>query len=169
MKLTIHFVRHGESKANVIQRYFGILHVCIQDPSLTEKGMNDTVCNYVPECDIVCCSPLLRAKQTARLKFPNKQIYVLPNIKELGYGLDNVPKVCDSQFDNFNELSNFIHVKSKMDDPEDLCEYLSQKFVKKKGRDTTIVLFTHKRLIEKYTNVKNSKNNEIVTKVYDII
>ena len=165
MKLTIHYIRHGESCANATQRKFGVFHTCLRDPDLTHNGTESTRMSSLPEVDIVCSSTLKRAKRTARLSYPNRHIYILPGIQELGYGLDNIPnKLCD-QFDNFGDIAQFIELPC-----DNLCEdfmsYLKKYFLKSRSEDFSIAMFTHQQKKKKNTDVKNSKNNEIVTKIY---
>lgn len=165
MNIKIHFIRHGESQANVIQKFARPFHTCIMDPRLTKKGIQCTKQTVMPDVDIVCCSTLLRAKETARLNFPESHIYVLPCIKELGIGLDNMPKKFTKQYDSFENLSKFIHVP-KDSNCKNFLDYL-QKFSKSKD-SLTVALFTHKRFIAKHTDEKNAKNNQIVTKIYEL-
>ena len=166
MKLTLHFIRHGESQANALQNKIGCFHICLRDPDLTKVGKQLTANTSVPHVDIVCCSTLKRAKETAKLSYPHKQIYVLPGIQELGYGLDNVPKSFTEQFSTFKDISSFIHLKHD-EECLDFLDYLKKYFLKHKSSDISIALFTHQRFIAKYTDTKKAKNNEIITKVYE--
>ena len=166
MKITIHYIRHGESYANRIQKIFGTFHCCIRDPRLTSTGMEDSKTMVIPPVDYVCCSELVRAKQTARCVCPDAMIYVLPGVRELGMGLDNIPLSYDNQFENFQEISKFIHLPCDVA-CETFISYLQKHLLKNKSGDVSIALFTHQRFIQKHTGVKNVKNNQIVTKVYD--
>ena len=166
MKLTVHFIRHGESQANALQNKFGCFHICLRDPDLTKSGKEVTANTSVPDVDIVCCSTLKRAKNTAKISYPHKQIYVLPGIQELGYGLDNIPRKFTQQFSTFQEISSFIHLKQD-DSCHDFLDYLKKHLLKHKSSDVSIALFTHQRFIAKYTDNKKAQNNEIITKVYD--
>ena len=167
MKVTVHYIRHGESYANRIQKWFGTFHCCIQDPRLTSEGIEASKTMVLPEVDYICCSELLRAKQTARCVYPESMIYVLPGVRELGIGLDNIPLSYVCQFDNFIELSKYIHLP-----PDTSCEsfvkYLQVHLLKHKTADVSIALFTHRRFIYKHTGVKNVRNNQVVTKNYEL-
>jgi broad specificity phosphatase PhoE len=165
MKVTIHFIRHGESSANVLQKSLGCFHICLRDPSLTTKGDKESSVMNIPHADIVCCSELLRAKQTAALAFPDNLIYVLPGTSELGLGFDNVPQRFDKQYTSYKDISRFIHLQN-----DDTCDnffvYLQKHLLKNKKDNFIIALFTHQRFIAKYTDVKRAKNNQVVTKEF---
>lgn len=167
MKLTVHFIRHGESQANALQNKFGCFHVCLRDPDLTKSGKQVTQNITVPDVDVVCCSTLKRAKETAKLSYPHKFIYVLPGIQELGFGLDNIPRDFMNQFSTFRDVSSFIHLQQD-ESCVDFLDYLKKYLLKHKSNDISIALFTHQRFIAKYTDNKKAKNNEIITKVYQI-
>lgn len=160
MKITVYFIRHGESWANKIQKLIGPIHWCIADPSLTKQGILASTTMKAPDVDIVCCSELLRAKQTAKCAYPNQLIYVVPGTKELGFGLDNIP------LKRSKYASDFIYIKHDVK-CEDFMDYI-KKFCKNLKKDVSISLFTHHRFIAKHTNVLNSRNNEIIKKVYSI-
>ena len=158
MKLEVFFIRHGESWANKIQNTYGPVHWCISDPALTPKGISDTISMTKPNVDIVCCSELLRAKQTAHYAYPDHLIYVIPGAKELGLGLDNLPLKASKYH------SSFIYMKID----EKCTSFLD--YLKKFNKNTSclkIALFTHHRFIEKYTEFKNCKNNEFVKQTYN--
>ena len=129
MKITVHFIRHGESRANKLQNTFGMFHCCLRDPSLTPKGKKETLRNPVPYADYVCCSELLRAKQTAQLAYKNKLIYVLPGVEELGLGLDNLPLNIENQFDSYADMSKFITLRK--DNSKTFIDYLYNNLLKK--------------------------------------
>lgn len=75
MKLIV--LRHGQTNFNVEHRYLGAL-----DPELNANGLlqASAFCKMLPDCvDVVVCSPLLRARQTAdiicRGRLPSAIIY----------------------------------------------------------------------------------------------
>lgn len=173
MKLIIHFFRHGESCANVVQKQNTcgtIKHLLMQDPQLTDKGVSISIeCSkYAPKVDIVLSSQLLRAIQTATLTYPNKFIHIVPYLNELGTGLDNVPLQPEYQKiyleNNFHRIiwSNNSHEKSFM---EYIKKYILPRF---NQEEVHIALFTHSRLMRKHLNKQFSElpNNIMITKTY---
>ena len=96
MKVTIYFIRHGESQANVIQHQTqcgAVHHLLMKDPTLTPKGVETCIdeSTKAPKVDIILSSQLLRAIQTAVYTYPKRFVQVIPYLNELGTGLDNVP------------------------------------------------------------------------------
>lgn len=84
--LKIHLIRHGATDANVLGQYIG----CKTDLPLSPEGLNelralkDNV-DY-PEIERLYSSPLLRAKQSASVLYPNMPIYPVDNLKEYDFG-----------------------------------------------------------------------------------
>tara|TARA_B110000977_G_scaffold165342_1_gene212444 strand:+ start:1148 stop:1636 length:489 start_codon:yes stop_codon:yes gene_type:complete len=160
MKLEVYFIRHGESWANKIQQTYGSIQWCIADPSLTPKGMDDSKGAKCPQVDIVCCSELLRAKQTAIYMYPDKHIYVVPGTKELGLGLDNIPLRSTKYYSQLIYMEKDNHCVEFID-------YL-KKFIHGNKIVLKIALITHHRFIAKHTNEANCKNNQVVKTSYEI-
>ena len=77
--LKIHLIRHGATDANVKGQYIG----CKTDMPLSPEGLNElrTLKDNVdyPEIDRLYSSPLLRAKQSAAVLYPNMPIYPVDN------------------------------------------------------------------------------------------
>jgi broad specificity phosphatase PhoE len=81
-------IRHGESNANVMNKFSGF-----QDVDLTEKGiwqakrLAQRLKNV--EVDKVYCSDLKRAHHTAKIVFGNREIDIIPrpNLKEMNFGV----------------------------------------------------------------------------------
>ena len=90
MKVTLYFIRHGESQANVLPYPHYML---LRDPLLTRKGVlkSRKVARYTPCVDVVLSSFLLRAMQTAHLMFPKKHVYCVPYLNELSNSMDTYP------------------------------------------------------------------------------
>ena len=84
--LKIHLIRHGATDANVKGQYIG----CKTDMPLSPEGLNElrTLKDNVdyPEIDRLYSSPLLRAKQSAAVLYPNMPIYPVDNLKEYDFG-----------------------------------------------------------------------------------
>lgn len=155
MKVIVHYIRHGQSYANIVPGINGL----IKDPEITEKGRLKTIekAKTLPKVDIVCCSDLLRAKQTAYYSFPDKYIYIVPQVSELGIGLDNMPNDETTQLDKF-EIYKFIKVTN-----ETFEEFINDKIKDKEV--LRIALFTHRNYIKQKTGVW-CKNNEYITKTF---
>ena len=78
-------VRHGQSTYNIVRRIQGLL----DESELTEKGRNDALkvgkaLNHI-SFDAIYCSPLKRAKQTAKIIYD-----------EIKANLDNTPALQES-------------------------------------------------------------------------
>jgi broad specificity phosphatase PhoE len=111
VNLTIMFIRHSESCANVLKRntmFGGLAQTAYTDPELSERGVQmaeERARNLTPttlkmistEPWIVGCSTLFRAQQTAlylsdgiRDERTSDRVVVLPYIQEIGGGQENV-------------------------------------------------------------------------------
>lgn len=84
--LKIHLIRHGATDANTKGQYIG----CKTDMPLSPEGLNElrTLKDNVdyPEIDRLYSSPLLRAKQSGAVLYPNMPIYPVDNLKEYDFG-----------------------------------------------------------------------------------
>lgn len=76
----IRFYRHGETEWNKAGRLQGWLN-----SPLTEAGKKAAAA-IVWEPDIVFCSDLLRAKETAKLMFPNTEMNISAALREIYLG-----------------------------------------------------------------------------------
>ena len=76
-------MRHGATRGNELRRYVGRG----SDEPLSEKGM--VQCKEVgafPRVRRAYVSPMLRARQTARLCFPHAELIVVPGLEEYDFG-----------------------------------------------------------------------------------
>jgi len=77
------FIRHGATAGNLEKRYIGITDEPLvtegtqQVMRLRERGIT---------ADYVFVSPLLRARQTAEILFPGKQVTIVDELKETNFG-----------------------------------------------------------------------------------
>lgn len=81
----IHLIRHGLTQGNLEGRYIGVT-----DMPLCEQGRRQLEelresCDY-PWVDRVFTSPMLRARQSAELLFPDRAVEVVDNLRELDFG-----------------------------------------------------------------------------------
>lgn len=89
----MYFIRHGFSCANVASE--NVVHrKYYLDPPLSDAGVRDskkmrTIVSRL-EIDVVCCSVMNRAIETALLMFPRHIIFVVPHIKELDDECDSI-------------------------------------------------------------------------------
>ena len=90
--MKIYLLRHGETVYNVEKRYQGIL-----DIPLSPKGRAElTQADFSPE--VVYVSPLSRARETAKILFPTAQQIVVPDLREMCFGIfqgKNFPELAD--------------------------------------------------------------------------
>ena len=80
--LTIWLLRHGKTAGNRLGRYSGRT-----DEPLCEEGVHEAeAAERHPEISLVYSSPMLRARQTAQICFPNAEIVTIPNLREMDFG-----------------------------------------------------------------------------------
>lgn len=80
MQVTL--IRHGKTAGNLSGRYVGR-----SDVPLCEEGIADAErCKTDPEKRTVFVSPLLRARMTASILFPNAAQRVIEDLKEMDFG-----------------------------------------------------------------------------------
>jgi len=82
--ITVLLMRHGATSGNLARRYNG----CRMDEPLCDLGIKqaDARKKNAPACDIVFCSPLKRALQTAGIIYPNKKPVVIQDLRECDFG-----------------------------------------------------------------------------------
>ena len=80
--LTIYLLRHGKTAGNLSGRYNGRT-----DEPLCEEGLREAeAAERHPEISLVYSSPMLRARQTAKICFPNAEIVTVPDLREMDFG-----------------------------------------------------------------------------------
>ena len=176
MRVTIHFFRHGESVANVVQHEQccgSVSHLFIHDPVLTTKGENEshTAGACAPDVDVVLSSELLRAIQTALRTYPTRFVTVVPYLNELGGGMDNLPKSDIVQNEILGKHRHRL-IRPSHKQEHSFIQYLKTNILPlHNGKEClTIALFTHSRLMRKYLGipVKQLPNNYMVTREFTI-
>jgi alpha-ribazole phosphatase len=76
-------IRHAETAGNLERRYIGVT-----DQPLCEKGIKTAVkSGIMPSVPLVYSSPMIRAVQTATIKFPNARVVTAPGLREMDFGL----------------------------------------------------------------------------------
>jgi len=94
--VTVYLTRHGATAGNIAGRYIG----CTDEP-LCDAGIEQAraLKTLMPSCDVVFTSPLARARQTARIVFPEKTLTVIEDLRECDFG-DFVGKTADEMKDD---------------------------------------------------------------------
>lgn len=158
MRVTVYYIRHGESQANVVQHQQScgtVKHLLMKDPPLTEKGIKTCEENSssAPQVDIVLSSELLRAIQTALHTYPTRFVQVVPYLNELGTGLDNVPLSPGEQNEALGSCSTRV-IRLNRQSEGSVIEYIKRHVVPTFARDhLRVALFTHSRLMRKHLNM----------------
>ena len=84
--LKIHLIRHGATDANVQGMYIGSK----TDLPLSPEGFDELRLlkenNDYPKIQKIYSSPLLRARQTASLLYPNSEVQLIENMREYDFG-----------------------------------------------------------------------------------
>ena len=76
-------MRHGRIQSNLEHRYAG----CATDEPLLEEGREGArIAGCIEDVDRVYVSPLLRAKETAAICFPNAEQVVVADLREMDFG-----------------------------------------------------------------------------------
>ena len=78
--MSIWLLRHGRTEYNDLHRYQGKLDIPLSDAGAAELHAAD----FSPE--LVYVSHLLRARQTARILFPNASQKIVPDLAEMDFG-----------------------------------------------------------------------------------
>lgn len=81
----LHLIRHGMTEGNENGQYIGHTDLKITTNGIIEleKLKNEGV---YPKCDLVFSSPLSRAVDTAKIIYPEKEVLINHNFKEIDFG-----------------------------------------------------------------------------------
>ncbi len=81
--MRIRLIRHGMTAGNAARRYVGSTDepLCPEGRAEAERHAKD------PSCQHVYVSPLLRARQTASILFPNAEQTVVEDLREMNFGV----------------------------------------------------------------------------------
>lgn len=79
--MRIELIRHGETALQTERRYQGVT-----DAHLSERG-RDALCPAEKRPAMVYVSPLLRARETAAILFPEAEQIVIPDLREMNFGI----------------------------------------------------------------------------------
>lgn len=78
--MLIHLIRHGMTMNGKLRRYEGAT-----DSPLSEEGRS-LLQRAAISPTVVCCSPLLRARETVAVLFPHAAPKVIANLREMNFG-----------------------------------------------------------------------------------
>ena len=81
----IHLIRHGLTEGNLKQQYIGSTDLPLAAAGVTELQRLKSEVDY-PRVDAVYSSPMLRAKQSAAILYPNKEVKIIDNLREIDFG-----------------------------------------------------------------------------------
>lgn len=186
--VTIYFVRHGRSCAN-LQQEKNILpkHWLYRDPELSRLGelrsiengsrLRETFQRDHIDIDAILCSSMLRAMQTAYYMFGmdnTKPINVVPYVAEKGITLDNLPESIEKQkiFTKRKGIPvtkfKFLETKGRYrSNLRSFLEWLEKNInliTKTKTNHINLVLVTHSSFMKDSLDLKEKPNNNAVVK-----
>ena len=120
-KVEIVFIRHGRTPANKEHRYLGKT-----DESLSLEGIEalrqEKAEKIYPEIDYLFASPMKRCIETADILYPGKVPILVPQWKEMDFGLFEGkagPAFCRDAvrecMSRWTDIGNFLPAESKSD------------------------------------------------------
>ena len=81
----LHLIRHGMTDGNLNGQYIGVTDIPITTNGIIE--LNDLRERGVyPKCGMVFSSPMVRATETAKIIFPDQEIIINDNLREINFG-----------------------------------------------------------------------------------
>lgn len=80
--MRIILIRHGQTKANMQRRYNGRT----DEPLCAEGILQAQTAGILDSVTYVYVSPMERAKQTAKTCFPNAQMHIIEDFREMDFG-----------------------------------------------------------------------------------
>lgn len=108
----ISFLRHGHTEANENGIYAGVT-----DSPLSEKGAEELQSKYdlyeYPKVQRVYSSPLNRALQSAGILFPERQVVICDDLREMDFGV--FEGLCVDDLINLDSYKNWL--KGGFDNP----------------------------------------------------
>ena len=83
-KVIINLLRHGMTSMNLEKRYVGRTDeaLCVEGIRQLSLIDKDRI-----KCDIVISSPMKRCVQTAKLLYPDKEVIIIDELKEIDFGI----------------------------------------------------------------------------------
>ena len=178
MKITLYMIRHGLSCCNVLHHkelrlaMFNLLH---KDPYLSNKGVHQSLkCQAFLKSknvnvDVVLCSSLIRAIETAVYMFPENRVEIAPYICEERCSLENTPYETKRQKDRLQKhVEGYERVKH-CKQTKGLSDTNLKEFIKyiTENYDTSlrIAVVTHSNFLMKILKTNERMNNNSIFKV----
>jgi len=81
----IHLIRHGLTEGNLKQQYIGSTDLPLAAAGVAELRRLKEETDY-PRVDAVYSSPMLRCRQSAAILYPNHDIQLVDNMREIDFG-----------------------------------------------------------------------------------
>lgn len=143
----IHLIRHGLTEANSSGNYIGATDVALSNEGI--KRLNNLKSNFsYPKADKIFSSPLIRCQHTARILYPENEIFLEKDFAECNFGEweGKSVKELKNNKDFVKWLNNSVEITPK--GGESLKEF------------TNRVLIAFEKLVE--NTVKNDYKDTIV-------
>lgn len=161
--MKLYIIRHGQTNWNLNKIIQGQ-----QDIELNEKGISEANNARIEfnklDIDLIICSPLKRAKQTAKIINEDKNIEIIyrEELKERGLGNLEGKDCAFEEDDIYNYYKN--KCTNNVETVVELCNRVNKLLdeVKVKYNDKNILLVTHSgtaRAIERYFYGVNQNGN----------
>lgn len=141
VSITIDWIRHGFSCANILQHASVITNILrpmiTSDASLTNIGVDQAIIlngKVVNDYDIICCSHLRRAMETALYGFNNPEkkqtLFVIPYVSEVRHGIARILGIDrENQSLGLSELENhWNQIKSQFNFDVDFSIVKNSRF-----------------------------------------
>lgn len=115
----LHLIRHGMTEGNVNGQYIGVTDIPITTNGIIELN-NLRQKGIYPKCGLVFSSPMVRATETAKIIFPDQNIIINDNLREIDFG----------EFEG--------KTADELKDREDYTKWVSGELAAAPGGETTI-------------------------------
>lgn len=102
IEIQLFFIRHGKTKANEEGRYLGNT-----DEALSEIGKRQMQELFLGPMDLIYSSPMKRCIQSAKILYPEQEIFLIENWKEMDFGL--------FEYKNYEELKDNSNYQAWID------------------------------------------------------
>jgi len=165
MKTTLYLIRHGETNFNREKRFQGQIDAELSPEGLKQaEKLRGKMKNI--HVDAIYCSPLQRARKTAEIAFPEKELIIFDELKERSYG--NAEGMLRKDFDKeFPHLIEDYEKRWHLDvEGVELFDDLKQRAVQviediaKKEKGKSIAIVAHGGLLRAFLMKITGKPDE---------
>lgn len=123
VKMEIFLYRHGKTKGNLQKRYIGAK----TDEPLCMEGLEAAHSQiHYPDVTKVYVSPMLRARQTAAILFPNANQVIVEGLQEMNFGSFEGKNYKDLEKDKAYALWVKNHCVGTCPEGEDMKEFIDR-------------------------------------------